>query len=198
MTMALATPEAAAETKKFIKKAGGDSTWDRLAEYLSPVDKFVINRSFEVSRDVMFEMWTDPTHFAKWLPPTGFTMKFLHADIKVGGSTFYSMSNADGLTMYGKTFYKEITRPSRIVYTQIFCDANEKVSRHPMAPTWPESMLTTVEFTEEGTDRTRVTVTWEIDGKATEIERQTFINERSGMTQGWGGSFDKLEAALKV
>src|SRR3989344_2116331 len=34
MTMALATAEAAAETKKFIKKAGGNSTWDRLAEYL--------------------------------------------------------------------------------------------------------------------------------------------------------------------
>src|SRR4051812_42944305 len=34
MTMALPTPEAAAETRKFIKKAGGDATWDRLAEYL--------------------------------------------------------------------------------------------------------------------------------------------------------------------
>ena len=32
--MALPTPEAAEETRKFIKKAGGDSTWDRLAEYL--------------------------------------------------------------------------------------------------------------------------------------------------------------------
>ncbi|MCH5852275.1 SRPBCC domain-containing protein, partial [Salmonella enterica] len=35
MTMALATPEAAAETRKFIKQAGGEATWDRLAEYLS-------------------------------------------------------------------------------------------------------------------------------------------------------------------
>ena len=34
MTMALPTPEAAEETRKFIKKAGGDATWDRLAEYL--------------------------------------------------------------------------------------------------------------------------------------------------------------------
>src|SRR3954471_4927830 len=35
MSMRLATPEAAEETRKFIKKAGGDSTWDRLAEYLA-------------------------------------------------------------------------------------------------------------------------------------------------------------------
>ncbi len=34
MTMTLPSPEAADETRKLIKKAGGDSTWDRLAEYL--------------------------------------------------------------------------------------------------------------------------------------------------------------------
>src|SRR4051794_10763755 len=48
MTMALPTPEAAEETRKFIKKAGGDSTWDRLAEYLDKdstgKERFVINR----------------------------------------------------------------------------------------------------------------------------------------------------------
>ena len=46
MTMTLPTPEAAEETRHFIKKAGGDSTWDRLAEYLekesSGKEKFVI------------------------------------------------------------------------------------------------------------------------------------------------------------
>src|SRR3954447_21443802 len=34
MVMTLATPEAAKQTRKFIKDAGGNSTWDRLAEYL--------------------------------------------------------------------------------------------------------------------------------------------------------------------
>jgi hypothetical protein len=34
MTMTLATPEEAERTREFIKKAGGNSTWDRLAEYL--------------------------------------------------------------------------------------------------------------------------------------------------------------------
>src|SRR4029079_5811645 len=45
MTMALTTPEAADDTRKFIKKAGGNATWDRLAEYLekesSGKEKFV-------------------------------------------------------------------------------------------------------------------------------------------------------------
>ena len=77
MTMALPTPEAAEETRKFIKKAGGNSTWDRLAEYLEKEstgkEQFVINRTFDAPLETMFEMWTNPKHFSQWLPPTGFT-----------------------------------------------------------------------------------------------------------------------------
>ncbi len=54
--MALPTPETAKEAKKFIKQAGGDGTWDRLAEFLlTEVDRFVINRSFDISREMMFQ-----------------------------------------------------------------------------------------------------------------------------------------------
>ena len=193
MTMALATAEAAAETKKFIKKAGGDSTWDRLAEFLSPDDKFVINRSFECSRDLMFELWTDPKHFSQWLPPTGFTQEYIRADIRTGGSGFYCMSGPNNMKMYGRIEYKEIRKPDRLVYTQVFCDKDEKISRHPMAPTWPETMLTTVTLTEEGPQKTRVTIVWEVYGNATAAERETFHAAKAGMTQGWTGSFDKLE-----
>lgn len=198
MTMALATPEIANETKKFIKKAGGDATWDRLAEYLSTTDRFVINRSFDASIDQMFEMWTNPKHFSQWLAPTGFTMQFIDQQIKPGGSAFYSMSGANNITMYGRIHYKEITRPNRLVYTQVFCDEHGGISRHPMAPTWPETMLTTVSFNEEAPHKTRVTIHWEVYGEATAIERETFKQAKPGMTQGWTGSFDKLEDYLKL
>jgi uncharacterized protein YndB with AHSA1/START domain len=199
MSMALATPEAAEETRKFIKKAGGDSTWDRLAEYLEKQstgkENFVINRSFDAPIDVMFDMWTNPKHFSQWLAPTGLSMEFIKADIKAGGSSFYCMSGAN-IKMYGKAKYLEIEKPNRIVYTQQFCDENEKVSRHPMAPTWPETMLTVVKLTEEGPDRTRVTITWEPYGPTTLAELEMFIKSKGGMTQGWTGSFDKLEDYL--
>jgi uncharacterized protein YndB with AHSA1/START domain len=198
MTMALATPEAAQEIKKFIKQAGGDSTWDRLAEFLSPVDRFVINRSFEAPINVVYYAWTNPEHLQKWVPPTDFTMKYINPDVRVGGSAFYSMSNAEGLTMFGKANYIEMTKPHRIVYTQIFCDKDEKISRHPMAPTWPETMLTTVTLSEESENQTRVTITWEVYGEATDVERETFHSAKAGMTQGWSGSFEKLEQYLKT
>jgi uncharacterized protein YndB with AHSA1/START domain len=199
MTMTLPSPEAAEETRKFIKKAGGDATWDRLAEHLataSGTERFVINRSFDAPLDVMFEMWTDPEHFSRWLPPTGFEMQFLRADIRPGGSTFFCMSGPGGMKMYGRADYLEIRKPDLIVYAQQFCDEHEKLSRHPMSPTWPATMLTTVQLTAEGPDRTRVTITWEPHGAVSREELETFVKARAGMTQGWTGSFDKLEGLL--
>lgn len=99
--------------------------------------------------------------------------------------------------MYGRAEYLEIHKPDRLVYTQQFCDeTGEKISRHPMAPTWPATILTTVKLTEEGPDRTRVTVTWEAHGATTREELETFAKSKGGMTQGWTGSFDKLDAHL--
>lgn len=200
MTMTLPTPEAAEETRKFVKKAGGDATWDRLAEYLAKdsagKENFVITRSFDAPLKLMFEMWTNPEHFAQWLPPTGFHMHSVKAEIKVGSGIFYYMTGASGERMYGRTEYLEISPHGRLVYTQQFCDERGAVSRHPMAPTWPETMLTTVTLVEEAPDRTRVTVAWEIHGAATREELETFIKEKAGMTQGWTGSFDKLDSYL--
>ncbi len=200
MTMTLATPEAAEEIRKMVKKAGGESTWDRLAEYLEKetngAEKFVINRSFDAPLETMFEMWTNPEHFSRWLAPTGFEMQFIRRDIKPGGTTFYFMTNNADVKMYGKAHYLEITRPDRLVYTQQFCDEQENMARHPMAPTWPAVMLTTVQLTAEGPDQTRVTVTWEPHGPTTPAELEVFLKSRAGMTMGWTGSFDKLEDLL--
>lgn len=200
MSMVCPTPEATEEIKKHIKKAGGNATWDRLAEYLekqsSGKDVFVINRSFVVSIDTMFEMWTDPKHITQWTPPKGFSMRFINVDVREGGEGFYEMTDGGKVSLYGRVKYLEIRRPSRIVYTQQFCDKDGATSRHPSAPTWPETMLTTVSLADEGPDQTRVTVTWEVFGKATSEELDTFRKARAGMTQGWTGSFDKLDNLL--
>jgi uncharacterized protein YndB with AHSA1/START domain len=201
MTMTLATEQAAKETKKFIKDAGGNSTWDRLGEYLAKEtqgkEKFVINRTFEAPLDVMYEMWANPKHLSQWLAPTGMTMEYIRAEVKPGGTSFFMMTNGD-FKMYGTVHYLEMSKPNRLVYTQQFADEKENVSRHPMAPTWPETMMTTVTFSEEGPNATRVTVEWEVHGAATREEMETFIKERGGMTQGWTGSFDKLEKYLRT
>lgn len=198
MTMAFESPERAKEIGKFIKLAGGNSTWDRLAEYLSDEiqhkDIFVINRAYEAPIKTVVEMWTNPKYLAKWLPPVGFNMEFMNAEIKTGGSSFYSMSNGE-MTFFGKSKYTEVS-PKKIVYTQHFADKDGNVSRHPAAPQFPAMMLTTVLFEEEGPNETRVTVSTEVIGEATQEERDFFRAAKPGMTIGWTGSFDKLEELL--
>lgn len=199
MCMAFDTTEEANASRVIIKTHSGNSTWDRLAEYLekesSSKDIFVINRSFDAPIDTMFDMWTKPEHFAKWLPPTGFTMEFRRIDIRKGGDGFYAMTNGQ-FTMYGRVEYLEVQPPDRLQYTQCFTDAQENISRHPGAPIWPEKMLTTVSLAAEGPTQTRVTVRWEVYGAATTEEVAAFVEARAGMTMGWTGSFDKLEAVL--
>ncbi len=199
MVMSLPTPEALVQTKKIIKSANGNSTWDRLSEFLtkesSQHEVFVINRTFDAPIETIFEMWTNPAHLSKWLAPGGGEMKFLRSEIQPGKSSFYVMG-VGNTKMYGRAEYLEILKPHRLVYTQQFCDENEKVTRHPMAPTWPETMLTQVTFASEGPELTRVTVQWQPHGKVTLEELATFVNAKGGMTQGWTGSFDQLEAYL--
>lgn len=199
MTMTFPSADARAETQKIIKDAGGNSTWDRLAEYLEKTrtgkDVFVINRTFNAPIDTLFDMWTTPDHMTNWMAPKGFQMELMVGDIRDGGRTFYKMWGS-GFEMFGRSQFRQIVKPGLIVYTQQFCDKNENISRHPMAPVWPETMLTRIDFTPEDQDHTRITITWEPDQPVTKDELAAFIKERSGMTRGWTGSLDKLEDYL--
>ena len=59
-------------------------------------------------------------------------------------------------------------------------------------------MRNTVLFTDEGSGWTRVTLRSETYGATTAEEMARFLEERGGMTKGWSGSFDKLEARLRT
>jgi len=100
------------------------------------------------------------------------------------------------VTFFAKFEYREINNPCRIVYVQRFCDEKENVARHPGLPVFPEALLTTIVFASEDDQTTRVTVTSEPFGTISDEENQAFKGTRPGMTQGWTGSFDKLEAMI--
>jgi uncharacterized protein YndB with AHSA1/START domain len=202
MIMAFDSEQTAIRTEGFIKQVGGDSTWDRLAEYLAKQQHgkqiFVINRSVAVSIEQMYQLWTDAARFAQWLAPSG-SLQFIRADIRPGGSTFSVMKhNEQSPPMFGRSHFLELDKPNRIVYTQQFCDEHENVTRHPMAATWPETKLTTITLAAEAAFQTRVTIQWEPFGKVNQQEIDTFADARAGMATGWAGSLDGLEAYAKI
>jgi uncharacterized protein YndB with AHSA1/START domain len=199
MTMTFANPEMLEQSQKAIKEADGNSTWDRLAEFLEKestgTEKFVINRSFDVGIDTMFRAWTDPKQLVAWSGPIGAQTEYLDVDIRTGGKAFYRMPFGDSV-IYGNVHYLEVKHPHRLVYVQQFANADRSPGRHPLAPEWPQSMLTTITFSEDGTGRTLVTLEWEASGEWTAAEMNMFLNGKKSMSQGWGGSFDKLEVYL--
>lgn len=199
MTMAFPTPEEAAQSRRFIKEAGGTATWDRLAEYLKQEQShrqvFVINRSFSTSVERLFQMWHDSAEFSRWLGPADSSMT-IEDDVGEGKTIFYRMSQSSGPPMHGKFNYSRIQAPHLMEYTQWFCDEEGKLTKHPEVPLWPDTILTRVQFTSEA-EGSRATVTWEPYGEASPEEIQAFVNLRAGMHQGWTEAFDKLEACLQ-
>jgi uncharacterized protein YndB with AHSA1/START domain len=199
MRMTFPSEEVAQQAYASIKAHGGNSTWDRLAEYLesavSSQEIFVINRSIAAPIATVFDMWTTPAHLAAWLPPAGFTMVFNHADIRAGGDATFLMSNGT-LTMYARHVYVQMRRSDRLEYLQTFTDQHGETSRHPGMPGWPETTLVTVVFAEEGPTATRVTVRFEQHGVSSPEEVAAFVGERARMTLGWSGSFDVLDGLL--
>lgn len=162
----------------------------------SSKEVFVINRSFDVTISTLFNAWTIPEQLVAWSGPVGAQVEYLDVDIRTGGKAFYRMPFGDSV-MYGTVQYLEVIRPHRLVYVQQFADAHGIPSRHPLAPTWPQSMLTTITLTEEKQGGTRLTLQWEVTGEWTQEELETFVMGKSSMSQGWGGSLDKLEEFLE-
>lgn len=152
--------------------------------------EFVISRSFDVSRDFMFKLWTDPTHMQRWWGPKGVTVVHSKMDLRPGGIYHYGMRTPDGHDMWGIFVYREIVKPERIVFVNSFSDKKGGLTRHPMMLTWPLEMLSTIIFTGQA-GKTTVTVRWE-PLNATNEERKTFEAGFDSMQKGWGGTFEQL------
>ena len=153
-------------------------------------EDFVISRSFNIPRALMFKLWTDPNHLQRWYSPKGYSVLKAEGGYIAGGYYHYGMKSPDGQEMWGKSYILEVTPPERLVYIGTFSDADGSLSRHPFAPNWPQKMLTTITFTEDS-DKTLVTIRW-APYEATEIEINTFDAARANLTQGWTGTLDNL------
>jgi uncharacterized protein YndB with AHSA1/START domain len=156
--------------------------------------EFVITRTFDAPRKVVWSAWTDRDRLMQWFGPKGFKMSVATLDLRPGGVFHYSMRSPDGMEMWGKFVYREIVPYERIVWVNSFSDAKGGITRHPMSPTWPLELLSTATFAErEG--KTAITLRWSALN-ATEEELRTFMAAHEGMNKGWTGTFDQLAEYL--
>jgi len=152
--------------------------------------EFTITRHFKFPPELIFDAFTKPEHFNQWFGPTGSTVIKSSIDLRPGGLNHFGLKMSDGLALWGKYIYREITPPKRLVYVQSFSDEHGNITVHPLSPTWPREMLTIITF-EKINDGTQLCIRW-LPINATEEERSTFNAAESSMNQGWGGTLDKL------
>lgn len=164
------------------------------SEDTSDREAFVISRTFNAPRDLVWKTWTEPEHIKHWWGPKGSTVRYAKMDFRLGGINHYCLVTSEGHEMWGKQIYREIMRPERLVFVNAFSDEKGGLTRHPLSPSWPLELLTTIIFREQQA-KTTVTVEWR-PINATEEERKTFDSSREGMKQGWSGSLDQLEQYL--
>ena len=156
---------------------------------------FVISRVLDAPRDRVWQAWTEVEHVKRWWGPKGFTVVHCTIDLRPGGKGLYCLRGPDGKEMWGRFMYREIEKPSRLVWINSFSDKDGGLTVHPMNPAWPREMLTTVSFKDLG-GRTEVTVEWiPVDG-STELEIKTFDQGRDSMKGGWTGTLEQFTAYL--
>jgi uncharacterized protein YndB with AHSA1/START domain len=158
--------------------------------------EFKIIRTFDAPRNIVWKAWTTADQFSQWFGPRGLYAKARIFEVKPGGMIHSVMVTPDGNEMWAKFVFREVAPQSKLVWEHSFSDKDKNITRHPMSPTWPLKLLTTVIFEDAGQDKTKITLTW-VPLEATELETKTFADSLPGMNQGWGGTFDQLDTFLK-
>jgi uncharacterized protein YndB with AHSA1/START domain len=160
----------------------------------SAAKPFIISRTFDAPRELMWKAWSERWRLMEWFGPKGFKMPAAKLDFRPGGSFHYCLAAPNGNEMWGKFVYREIVAPEKIVLVSSFSDEAGGILRHPASATWPLETLSTFTLTEEN-GRTTATIHW-TPLNATEVEINTFNAAHDGMKQGWTGTFDQLAAYL--
>jgi uncharacterized protein YndB with AHSA1/START domain len=171
---------------------GGKQTLSRLAAHVA--GEFVISRLVDAPREKVWTCWTEPARLAAWFGPKGFETVTAKLDFRLGGLYHYCI-RGNGVEMWGKWTFKEIDAPARLVFINAFSDKDQGLGRHPVAPTWPAQMMTTVLLSDFG-PKTLITIQWS-PYESSQAERQTFTEGMASMHQGWSGTFERLDTYLK-
>lgn len=145
-------------------------------------EQLVITRLFDAPRDLVFKMWTDPVHLAKWWGPEHFTNPVCEVDARPGGKLEIHMRAPDGQLHPMTATYEEVVEPERLVMLSAAIE-----DEHGEAQL---VVRNTVTFEDEG-GKTKLTM-HAVVVRATEMARGAL----EGMEIGWNQSFDKLAGYL--
>lgn len=78
--------------------------------------ELVLQREVPFARELVWQAMTDPEHVNRWWGPDGFRNEGVTMDFRVGGAWTFVMVGSDGTRYPNHSVFKEITRPSKLVF----------------------------------------------------------------------------------
>jgi uncharacterized protein YndB with AHSA1/START domain len=138
--------------------------------------EIVMSRVFDAPRELVFQVWTDPTHVTQWWGPRGFSTTTQSMDVRPGGDWRYCMHGPDGRDYENRITYLEVVRPQRLVY------------RHGGAEDAdPANFQVTVTFEDQG-GKTKLTMR----SVFASAEAREFVVKTYGAIEGAKQTLDRL------
>ena len=112
--------------------------------FLAAIDPFILSRTFNAPRELVFAAFTEPARMKEWWGPKGFKVMSQAMDLRPGGTYHYGLKSPAGQEMWGKLIFREIAAPTRIVFITCFSDAKGGVTRTqwPRPGRWKPSLRT--------------------------------------------------------
>jgi uncharacterized protein YndB with AHSA1/START domain len=148
-------------------------------------DAVTIERTLDAPAHLVWQMWTDPQHFAAWYGPVGATMPVAKLDVCVGGTRLVCMevTTPNGpMQMWFTGEYREVIENKRLVYTESMSNPSGDIidpTEIGMPPGHPITTEVRVELDDLG-GRTKMIVT------------HIGIPADSPGATGWAMALDKL------
>ena len=148
-----------------------------------------IERVFAAPIETAWNMWADAEKFKQWYGPMGMSVPVAEMDVTVGGIRKISMEMVTPertMTMWFTGVYKEVSAPTRLVYTESMCDADDTLIP-PSAMGMPEGHP----------DITEVIVELrETDGKTHMTMVHVGVVAGTAGDAGWGQAIDAMGVLL--
>lgn len=147
------------------------------------IREFHFERILEAPRELVFEVWVNPDHLAKWWGPRGCTNTVHELDARQGGNILVQMEGEGYSHPMGGT-YNEIIKPEKVVFTaRAFKDAQGE---------YMVELVHTVTF-EEYEGKTKM----KLHTAAIKVAAP-MMEAIEGMSEGTNSSLDKLEELVAV
>ena len=158
-----------------------------MSKRTDPTDAVVIERTFHAPIELVWQMWTDPEHFAGWYGPKGFSVPVANMDVRVGGKYKWQWKNQEDGKQFG--FYgtfTDVNAPSHIAHEEYY-DPGDMDFSMPVG----DPCIVSLDLSEH-------------NGVTTLVCNMTFASKEArdgavatGMTDGMEYSYARLEDVIK-